>query len=135
MPEPIEINANVAQAHISECGSAAATIPGCPGGSAHGALEGRKVRRMDAGAGARLPLYAAYMRRQIAAHRKYTPHGLATRAEPQSHPPAGLPLRADERDARSLSKGPNSMLDVIYLVIGAVFLGACVLYAYACDRL
>jgi len=27
------------------------------------------------------------------------------------------------------------MLDVIYLLIGAVFLGACVLYAYACDRL
>ena len=27
------------------------------------------------------------------------------------------------------------MLDVIYLLIGAVFLDACVLYACACDRL
>jgi len=27
------------------------------------------------------------------------------------------------------------MLDLAYIVIGAVFLGACVLYAYACDRL
>jgi len=32
-------------------------------------------------------------------------------------------------------KGSSSMLDVIYLLIGAAFLGACVLYAYACDRL
>jgi len=27
------------------------------------------------------------------------------------------------------------MLDIAYLVIGAVFLGACVLYALACDHL
>jgi len=27
------------------------------------------------------------------------------------------------------------MLDVIYLLVGAAFLGACVLYAYACDHL
>jgi len=27
------------------------------------------------------------------------------------------------------------MLDVIYLLIGAIFLGACVFYAYACDHL
>jgi len=27
------------------------------------------------------------------------------------------------------------MLDIAYLVIGAIFLGACVLYALACDRL
>jgi len=27
------------------------------------------------------------------------------------------------------------MLDILYLLIGAAFLGACVLYAYACDRL
>jgi len=27
------------------------------------------------------------------------------------------------------------MLDVIYLLIGAVFLGGCVLYAIACDHL
>jgi len=27
------------------------------------------------------------------------------------------------------------MLDVIYILIGAAFLGGCVLYAYACDKL
>jgi len=27
------------------------------------------------------------------------------------------------------------MLDLVYILVGAVFLGACVLYAYACDRL
>jgi len=27
------------------------------------------------------------------------------------------------------------MLDLVYILIGAVFLGASVLYAYACDRL
>jgi len=27
------------------------------------------------------------------------------------------------------------MLDVIYILIGAAFLGGCVLYAFACDRL
>ena len=27
------------------------------------------------------------------------------------------------------------MLDIAFILIGAVFLGACVLYAFACDRL
>jgi len=27
------------------------------------------------------------------------------------------------------------MFDVIYLLIGAAFLGACVLYVFACDHL
>jgi hypothetical protein len=27
------------------------------------------------------------------------------------------------------------MLDIIYLLVGAGFLGLCVLYAYACDHL
>jgi len=27
------------------------------------------------------------------------------------------------------------MLDIAYLVVGAIFLGACVLYALACDKL
>jgi hypothetical protein len=40
----------------------------------------------------------------------------------------------------ALSRVPYSkrtivMLDVIYLIVGAAFLGACVLYAYACDHL
>jgi len=29
----------------------------------------------------------------------------------------------------------NPMLDVAYILIGAVFLGACALYAIACDHL
>ena len=33
------------------------------------------------------------------------------------------------------NRGDLPMLDLAYIVIGAVFLGACVLYAYACDRL
>jgi hypothetical protein len=31
--------------------------------------------------------------------------------------------------------GTISMLDVIYILIGAAFLGGCILYAKACDRL
>jgi len=27
------------------------------------------------------------------------------------------------------------MLDVLYILIGAAFLGGCVLYTFACDRL
>jgi hypothetical protein len=27
------------------------------------------------------------------------------------------------------------MLDVAYILVGAAFLGACVLYAYACEQL
>jgi hypothetical protein len=29
----------------------------------------------------------------------------------------------------------NPMLDLVYIVIGGAFLGACVLYTHACDRL
>ena len=31
--------------------------------------------------------------------------------------------------------GDTAMLDLAYILIGAVFLGACVLYAVACDHL
>jgi hypothetical protein len=31
--------------------------------------------------------------------------------------------------------GSIPMLDIVYLLIGAVFLGGCVLYAIACDHL
>jgi len=31
--------------------------------------------------------------------------------------------------------GADLMFDVAYILIGAVFLGACVLYAIACDHL
>jgi hypothetical protein len=33
------------------------------------------------------------------------------------------------------SPGKIAMLDVIYILIGAAFLGGCVLYAIACDHL
>ena len=33
------------------------------------------------------------------------------------------------------NRGDTPMLDLVYILIGAVFLGACVLYAFACDRL
>ena len=31
--------------------------------------------------------------------------------------------------------GNITMLDVVYILIGAAFLGGCVLYAFACDHL
>ncbi len=31
--------------------------------------------------------------------------------------------------------GEITMLDVIYILLGAVFLGACILYAKACDHM
>jgi hypothetical protein len=33
------------------------------------------------------------------------------------------------------SKRTKTMLDVAYILLGAVFLGACVLYVFTCDRL
>jgi len=37
--------------------------------------------------------------------------------------------------ATSLLTQEQPMLDVIYILIGAAFLGGCVLYAIACDHL
>jgi hypothetical protein len=37
--------------------------------------------------------------------------------------------------ARLLGNGVTAMLDLVFIATGAVFLYACVLYAYACDRL
>jgi hypothetical protein len=34
-----------------------------------------------------------------------------------------------------VAPGGTRMLDLAYILIGAVFLGACALYALACDRL
>jgi len=36
---------------------------------------------------------------------------------------------------RTIRERTIVMLDVIYLLVGAAFLGVCVLYAYACDHL
>ncbi len=46
-------------------------------------------------------------------------------------PPAGSILP----DPHAALRSNEAMLDVIYLLIGAAFLGACVLYAIACDHL
>ena len=35
----------------------------------------------------------------------------------------------------AMAPGGTRMLDLAYILVGAVFLGACILYAYACDRL
>jgi hypothetical protein len=34
-----------------------------------------------------------------------------------------------------MTTGSIPMLDLGFLLIGVIFLGACILYAYACDRL
>jgi hypothetical protein len=36
---------------------------------------------------------------------------------------------------RDPAERTSTMLDVIYLLVGAAFLGACVLYSIACDHL
>jgi hypothetical protein len=46
-----------------------------------------------------------------------------------------LPLDGPSVQSLELCSRSRVMLDIAYLVIGAVFLGACVLYALACDHL
>jgi hypothetical protein len=49
-----------------------------------------------------------------------------------------MPPREDARAgtaSRATFERIIAMLDVIYLLVGAAFLGVCVLYAYACDHL
>lgn len=63
---------------------------------------------------------------------KYTTIALAAAANPRPH-------RLTGRDACGLKRNgverTKTMLDIAYILLGAAFLGACVLYAYACDRL
>lgn len=56
--------------------------------------------------------YAAYMPRRLRPHRFAMPLALGPNY-----------------------KGASRMLDVAYILVGAAFLGACVLYAYACEQL
>ena len=70
-----------------------------------------------------------------APHRKYTPNGLAAAAKPQSRLPAGCRRVRASIVRRAIFERTIVMLDVIYLLVGAAFLGLCVLYAYACDHL
>jgi hypothetical protein len=67
-------------------------------------------------------------------HRKYMPYGLAVRATSRSACLPGVDARRWIAGCRFRER-TIVMLDVIYLLVGAVFLGACVLYAYACDHL
>jgi hypothetical protein len=54
---------------------------------------------------------------------------------------AGIPKSVPVRSGSLCRKSQNTVarripvLDIAYLVIGAVFLGVCVLYALACDHL
>jgi hypothetical protein len=41
----------------------------------------------------------------------------------------------DSRPALHCPAGGIAMLDILYILIGAAFLGACILYAIACDHL
>ena len=68
-------------------------------------------------------------------HRKYTYIGLVP--APLNRSRARLPgrPRAREQPQPATVERTIFMLDVIYLAIGAIFLGACVLYAHACDHL
>ncbi len=70
-------------------------------------------------------LYGIYMRDWLTYHRFYTGSGLAVAQR-------NMPVSCGDFVA---DRGNPSMLDVIYILIGAAFLGACVLYAYACDEL
>jgi hypothetical protein len=60
-------------------------------------------------------LYAGYISRRDGQHRFLT----------------GRPLSSGPFDVREISV----VLDLVYLFIAAAFLGVCVLYTLACDRL
>jgi len=76
-----------------------------------------------------MPLICAHESRHIENIRR----SLYVVCRSRGRAPAGTPARVQAKPAAP--QGSIAMLDVIYLLIGAVFLGACVLYAYACDRL
>jgi hypothetical protein len=46
-------------------------------------------------------------------------------------PPCARTTQAPRRG----HSGGSPMLDLLYIVIGAAFVGVCVLYTYACDQL
>ena len=48
---------------------------------------------------------------------------------------ATLDLLMQPGGERDPAERTSTMLDVIYLLVGAAFLGACVLYSIACDHL
>ena len=80
-------------------------------------------------------VYAAYIPPRRVAHRKYTPDRVPAAANPRSRLSA---VRRRARSAvypRAAVERTVTMLDLIYLLIGAAFLGACVLYVFACDHL
>jgi hypothetical protein len=68
-------------------------------------------------------------------YRKYTLDGLAAATKPRSCMAAGSRCVRASIVRRAIFERTIVMLDVIYLLVGAAFLGLCVLYAYACDHL
>jgi hypothetical protein len=68
-------------------------------------------------------------------YRKYTLDGLAAATKPGSRTPAGSRCVRASIARRAIFERTIVMLDVIYLLVGAAFLGLCVFYAYACDHL
>jgi hypothetical protein len=83
--------------------------------------------RLDAAVGCNV--YGIYMANCVACYRFYMVDA----------PIFGTASCLDEsRDGYSAAKAlgkSKPMLDIIYLLVGAVFLGACVGYAKACDHL
>jgi len=71
-------------------------------------------------------LYGFYILRRAECHRIYMARGTNLRAAQHALTHAGGVVAYS---------GALAMLDVVFLVIGAVFLGGCVLYALACDHL
>jgi hypothetical protein len=69
------------------------------------------------------------MPRRGSVHRFYIRRSLFPK--PLRQPAADTPARPVLRCAQE----HPAMLDVAFLVVGALFLGACVLYALACDHL
>lgn len=63
------------------------------------------------------------------------PHGLAPAAKKPQRVPAGCRRTPAAIAECRFYERTIVMLDVIYILVGAAFLGACVLYAYACDHL
>jgi len=80
------------------------------------AFAGTCLLRIEA-AEAALRIYAVYMRRHSGRHRNYM---------------AG-PLSSG-RDPTAVGQG-GRMFDALYLLVGAVFLGGAILYAYGCEHL
>jgi hypothetical protein len=75
------------------------------------------------------------MPHRAGAHRKYTSGGLTPAGEPRATPCAGCTGALPIAGRRVAFEEDLVMLDIVYLLAGAAFLGVCVLYTCACDHL